>query len=217
LTVSPREAREDAGTELQLRPELPVRKPRPRLASDDYVGRRTYHITLTTWRRLPHFEDLAAASACEVQLLEAASRARFKLLAYCFMPDHLHVLLRGLETNCNLLRFVQRFKQMTAFHFKRRLEMSLWQQSFFDRVLRSDEDARSVAEYILANPADAELPEGAVAYQLRGGEFYRRDAHRTELKLRPYIDSPLKSQRRGRIERTSVPTPKAVMTHDQSA
>ena len=149
----------------------PVRKPKPRLDRSAYVGRRAYHVTLTTTHRLPVFEDIEAGRRAEGTLKVGARQLGFELLAYCFMPDHLHVLLQGHRVDSDLLRFVQRFKQVTSFEFKRENEFVLWQQSFFDRVLRREDDPTALARYIFDNPAAAGLPADHAAFALRGGTY----------------------------------------------
>ena len=167
-------ASDDVGTKLRLRPsERPTRIQKPRLARGDYVGKRTCHVTLPTSQRSPVFEDLDLAGSFEAVLLESGEKFAFAMLAYCFMPVHVHVLLRGEEDTSDLLRLVQRFKQLTGFHYKSLSGDKLWQQSFFDRVLRHGEDPRDVARYILDNPAADGLPSEHPAYVLRGGVFFR--------------------------------------------
>jgi REP element-mobilizing transposase RayT len=88
------------------------------------------------------------------------------------MPDHAHVLLHGTSPSSVLLRFVQRFKQLTGFHYKQQEGWQLWQQSFFDRLLRRDEDRRAVASYIFSNPVEAGIVDSARDYQYLGGAFW---------------------------------------------
>jgi putative transposase len=154
--------------------DRPLRKPKPRLNRPDYTGRRTYHITLIANTRAELLGDLDFARDCEAVLFDTAAALQFTLLAYCFMPDHLHVLLQGESVKSDLLRFVQRFKQTTGYRFKHDSGDHLWQQSFHDRVLRLDKRRDDIAHYIFDNPLEAELPVESPAYQLRGGEFYQR-------------------------------------------
>jgi putative transposase len=167
---------QNVGTQLQLRPETarPVRKPRPRLNRADYLGRRTYHVTITANERAELLDDLEFARDCNEVLRKTAVNLRFRLLAYCFMPDHVHILLQGNWNQSDLIRFVQRFKQITGYRFKHETGDHLWQQSFRDRVLRKDENRDVVAQYILDNPSDDALPLHSPAYELRGGELYQR-------------------------------------------
>lgn len=67
------------------------------------------------------------------------------------MPDHLHLLLKG-EEKSDLVRMVKQFKQLTGYYFKRGAGKRLWQKSYYDHVLRKEEDVRGVIRYILENP-----------------------------------------------------------------
>ncbi len=106
------------------------------------------------------------------QLEHAANALAFHLLAYCFMPDHVHILVQGKNDEARLLQFVQRFKQLTGYRYKRAYGYSLWQQSFYDRVLRDDEDIVTVGEYIFGNPVTAGLVADTSDYALSGGLYF---------------------------------------------
>ena len=114
----------------------------------------------------------AVSAAAEQQLIRVASLSRFELLAYCFMPDHMHMMVQGQNDASDLINFVRRFKQMTGYRHKRTSGESLWQQSFFDRVLRRDDDLRIVAEYVFANPVMAGLVDEPGEYGLSGGLYF---------------------------------------------
>jgi len=77
---------------------------------------------------------------------------RFAVLAYCFMPDHVHLLLEAQGEGVSLVRLIADWKQATGYQFKRRHGLRLWQTSFFDRVLREQDSSAAVAAYILGNP-----------------------------------------------------------------
>jgi REP element-mobilizing transposase RayT len=90
-------------------------------------------------------------------LRRAARATCFEVLAFVVMPDHVHLLVQGAADDANAIKFMQRFKQSTGFRFKKLRRSALWQRSFFDRVLRHDEDVLAVARYILDNPVRAGL------------------------------------------------------------
>ncbi len=75
------------------------------------------------------------------------------VLTYCLMPDHLHFLAGPREDGRSLLLFINRFKGKTT-NTAWRVGRSgrLWQPRFYDHALRSDENLRKVAEYIMLNP-----------------------------------------------------------------
>lgn len=172
MTPNPSSARNSVGTKLQLRPERPVRKPRPRLAEFDYKGRYAYHVVLTVKSRLEVFNDLEFGRWCASQLSESANLTHFEIYAYCLMPDHAHLLVQGTADSSYLVAFVQNFKQRTAFHFKRESGDQLWQQSYFDRVLRHEEHLEDVAAYVFQNPVAAGLCDDATRYPLSGGLYF---------------------------------------------
>ena len=154
---------------------LPRRKARPRIGLFDYRGPYAYHIILLTQGRAPHFTDRSLGRRCVQHLGHTAERLGFRLLAFSLMPDHLHALVLGRHDTADLIRFVQRFKQVTAFDFKRETGLRLWQQSFYDRVLRIEEDLTDVATYILNNPLRSGLAVDSNDYPLYGGEYLEAD------------------------------------------
>jgi REP-associated tyrosine transposase len=68
------------------------------------------------------------------------------------MPDHIHTLVEGKHPAADFREFVRIFKQRSSFEWKRRHGTMLWQRSYFEHVLRDDEDTVGVARYILENP-----------------------------------------------------------------
>jgi putative transposase len=132
--------------------------------------------------RAPVFTDLVLGRWCLGVLEETAEGAAFDLLAYCLMPDHLHVLVQGREDSSHLVTFLQRFKQRTGFRFKKESGDLLWQPSYFDRILRNGEDLAATADYIFQNPVAAGLTTEQEQYPLSGGVYFGgRQPDRTEV------------------------------------
>ena len=55
----------------------------------------------------------------EMSFLRTAGAYQFAVIAYCFMPDHMHALVEGLATSSDFRRFVAMFKQRSAFRHRR--------------------------------------------------------------------------------------------------
>src|SRR5687768_9442035 len=110
---------ENVRMRLQLRNGAQQRK-RPRLAEFDYVGAYAYHVELTVQRRRPVLAEATWTGSGAKSLSDVAAVTEFDVLVYCFMPDHLHLLVESLKDHANLLKFVQRFKQLTSFEYKKR-------------------------------------------------------------------------------------------------
>ena len=74
-----------------------VRTDYPRhLPAFDYRGPHRYFLSFCTADRHFAFAEAAAVYLVRGQFLRAADRHLFAVLAYCFMPDHLHLLVEGL-------------------------------------------------------------------------------------------------------------------------
>ena len=88
------------------------------------------------------------------------------------MTDHLHALVQGRQDDSDFRRFVTRFKQSTGFDWKRRTGRTLWQEGYYDRVLREEEADAGVIAYIAENPVEAGLAASCVDYPLFGSTEY---------------------------------------------
>jgi putative transposase len=80
------------------------------------------------------------------------------------MPDHVHLLVEGLSASSDLKRFVKMAKQRSGGVHRRRCGQRLWQEGYFERVLRDKDDVRSIAQYIVNNPTRAGLVERPEQY-----------------------------------------------------
>jgi len=140
----------------------------PRLKGFDYTGHHLYSLTICTRARARVFVTSDAVLPVVSQLLHVACVERFSVVAYCVMPDHLHILTGGNSPTSNLARFVRTFKQRTSFEWKQRTGDTLWQRSYFDRVLRSEEDVIGVVRYLLENPVRAGLVQRPEDYAYLG-------------------------------------------------
>jgi putative transposase len=91
------------------------------------------------------------------QFRQSASQQQFAIVAFCFMPEHLHLLCASLSDSADLRRFVSDAKQKSGYRFARSVGGRLWQRGFYDHVLRDEEQTLTVVRYILANPIRAGL------------------------------------------------------------
>jgi len=123
-----------------------------RLPLNNYSGKRLYFVTICCQDRQTLLRDGTTVSRMLAILRDLSSRHEFAVHAYCFMPDHLHLLCEGLSHGSRLLHFVSRFKQHTGFEHRRKLGASPWQFKFYDHILRRADAMEDVAWYIWMNP-----------------------------------------------------------------
>jgi putative transposase len=103
---------------------------------------------------------LASALLAErllVQLRHDAGADYFAVLAYCFMPDHVHLVLEGLSEAADLRRCVARWKQATGHWYKQKYHQTLWMSGYYDRILHDGESTLDAVRYAMSNPIRARL------------------------------------------------------------
>ena len=88
------------------------------------------------------------------------------------MPDHLHMLVEGEAEDSDCREFISRAKQYSGFHYKAAFGHRLWQRYGYERVLRNEESAVSVARYILENPIRAKIADRIDDYPYSGSSRY---------------------------------------------
>ena len=146
-----------------------------RLDSYAYVGHLQHFLTICTHQRRSWFVDADVVRDVTLHFLRTAAAEQFSILAYCFMPDHLHALASGESESADLRRLVHLAKQQSGFAFKRRHGERLWQDSYFDRTLRENETIPATIGYIVANPVRAGIVNSPGDYPHWGSQIYSRD------------------------------------------
>ena len=129
----------------------------PRLHSSVYIGAAQYFLTICCDNRRALLNDDECRQLVLNELRRTSNDLRFAIIAYCLMPDHLHVVCEAEEDGCDFQEWVRLFKQRTAFEWKKRTGERLWQSSYHDHVLRGTESTRQVVRYLLENPVRAAL------------------------------------------------------------
>jgi REP element-mobilizing transposase RayT len=90
--------------------------------------------------------------------LTAGHGDQYKLIEWCVMPNHAHVLI-GMSLGSSLGPIVQRWKGASAMKINRLLGRSgpLWMKDYFDRFIRDEDHFYNARVYIRENPVKAGL------------------------------------------------------------
>jgi putative transposase len=147
-----------------------------RLDPSQYAGYRAYSLTFATFDRVAWFQDAAVVEIVLSQFLHSAVSLGFEVIAYCFMPDHVHLIVVGKTAGADMRRFVGLAKQRSGYAFARTRPGRLWQPSFFDRTIRSDEDIVEAIAYVIRNPVRDGIVKDPVDYPHWGSQAYSREA-----------------------------------------
>jgi len=141
-----------------------------RLPLPVYDTKRTASVTIGTHLRRPWFSCFPEFSDRALEILnKSALDSDARLFAWCIMPDHVHLLVE-----CeNLAGFVRRFKgRATVAARSVDPDRRLWQRSFYDHLLRGDEDVLTVVRYIWGNPVRAGIVRKPGEYRWSGSAVW---------------------------------------------
>ncbi len=149
----------------------------PRFPDFDYIGFNRYFLTVCVTGRTPVFRSINLGRCVTAQLLPMAASFGFEIVAYCVMPDHLHMLAAGECDQSQLKPFMHRWKQATGYWWKHDLHHRnhLWQEGYHDRILRDRDPTEGVIRYIVENPVRAGLVDDSREYPLLGATRYDLD------------------------------------------
>jgi REP element-mobilizing transposase RayT len=103
------------------------------------------------------FRDMRVAGS-----MAAALRFRegkhYRLLAWCIMPNHVHVVVR-LFPGRELAKVVKAWKNFSAKDANQALGRKgrFWQPEYYDRLIRNGDELSRAIRYVVENPAKAGL------------------------------------------------------------
>jgi REP element-mobilizing transposase RayT len=107
----------------------------------------------------------ACAEAVEDVLLHADGE-QYRLIAWCVMPNHAHVIIEQIE-GWRLDEVVQAWKSVSAHRINHLsgLRGRLWRREYFDRFMRDDDHLAATVTYVEDNPVKAKLVDVASDWQ----------------------------------------------------
>jgi REP element-mobilizing transposase RayT len=175
---------------------------------------RTYFLTFCTQERrelTPIARDIAMSC-----VLHDNGGIHY-LIEVVVMPDHVHVLFQPFDFSLDTI--LTRIKSVSSRLINQLLVRKgrLWQEGYFDRILRRSEDVQKKCEYVAANPVRAGLVQSPDEYRWlwrwwneQDRERWNEDSVRAILSgaraTSPALD-PDKSQKAGEVAR---PPPQCV-------
>jgi REP element-mobilizing transposase RayT len=100
----------------------------------------------------PVVADLVSAT------LQHFSESRYRLYAWCVMPNHVHALFRLLADH-SLTEILHAWKSYSGKKANQILGRrgEFWQHEYYDHMVRSEQEFYRIVNYIVANPTKAGL------------------------------------------------------------
>jgi putative transposase len=135
-----------------------------------WVDWPVYFITTCTLRRHKILAGRDIAQVLVDEWRSARDRHGWAIGRYVIMPDHVHFFCSAESDAKTLPAFMQRWKEWTSKRMSRELNFkgNIWQEKFFDYVLRSGESYSQKWNYVKENPVRAGLVKNADDWPWQG-------------------------------------------------
>ena len=141
--------------------KMPQRKPN-RIEGYDYSQNEAYFVTVCTQDRKRILSDIVGGDAHIVpkpygQVVEKYIHNAPEIEKYVIMPDHIHMIIRldngsmwaSTPTRTNRVSSIVRsIKTLTT----KEIGIPIFQRSYYDHVIRNQQDYNEIWEYIENNP-----------------------------------------------------------------
>ncbi len=85
----------------------------------------------------------------------------YKLICYCIMPNHIHLVFELVNKNRGISKIMQSIKRTSARKCNLILNRTgkFWQDESYDRLVRDDKELYFIIRYVLMNPLNTGLVE----------------------------------------------------------
>lgn len=129
--------------------------------SDETLREKELHRRIARYEDAGHGEAVLGLPACAAVLqakLTDGHGLGYKLIDWCIMPNHVHVLLK-LENDSTLWEILKGWKGSGGLEINRVLARTgtLWQREYHDRLVRDMDHFHDCRVYIRGNPVKAGL------------------------------------------------------------
>ena len=121
----------------------------------NYVEGGTYFFTLVTKYRKPIFQDPACCELFMDGVEKVKSLHPFELIAFCVLPDHIHLLMslsEGISDYSNNIKEIKRHVTISIRKHFDKQDLCVWQDRFWEHTIRDKHDMQRHYDYIHYNP-----------------------------------------------------------------
>jgi putative transposase len=135
-----------------------------------WIDQPIYFITTCTFGPQAILATGEIATLLSDEWRDAHDRHGWSIGRYVIMPDHVHFFCRAELDAKSLPIFMQKWKPWSSKRMARGLKVAgtIWQEEFFDHVLRSSESYSQKWDYVKENPVRAGLVKKSDDWPFQG-------------------------------------------------
>jgi len=98
-----------------------------------YIGFYYYFLTWCCDHRQPLFTQPNQVDLLRGQFLRAEQETGFANIAYCFMPDHVHKVMKACSPTSDAGPYIKLAKQYSGDYYSKSFKRRVWQRYGYDR------------------------------------------------------------------------------------
>ena len=148
--------------------QMIVKEKKHRLPAEYYRGVTSVAFTLCLKDRKETFIHPEIVEVFTAHLRAVIQDSGCIAPAYCFMPDHQHIIVTGTNAQADTWKTVVRYKQKTGYWMSMNMLHTEWQKDFYDHVIRKRDDVSRQVRYVLDNPVRKGLAASWRDYPFQG-------------------------------------------------
>jgi REP element-mobilizing transposase RayT len=138
----------------------------------DYKTSGAYFVTICSFQKQPLFGNIvnnkielsSLGLIIQEQIAKLQDSANLDVISSIVMPNHVHMLImlqnEDVSAKLSLSDVIRRLKSKVFIEYKKRMSkeytskqlMRVWQRSYWDHIVRKEEDMIQIDEYITRNP-----------------------------------------------------------------
>ena len=123
-----------------------------------YIPNSIIFITCVTRDRSPFLESNEDVNLFFYTLARVNDIYQFEILAHVVLPDHFHWLLKVADPHRNFSKIIHSIKRNFTLNYKKLHEiespLSIWQERFWDHIIRDELDLERHFDYVHWNPVN---------------------------------------------------------------
>ena len=135
-----------------------------------YLHSRFFFVTTNIRKGLRTFSDAEYGLLAE-SLIRMRQLVPVSICGYCFMPDHVHMILFPQEQT-TISDAIMRFKVAASRRIRPLRGEAFWQARFYDRALRTRGEYDEALDYIHMNPVRQGLSEVASQWSWSSARWF---------------------------------------------
>ena len=132
-----------------------------------------YHVTSRTNNKIHVFDNRLGRKIMLITLRDAKDKYRFRLVNFCVMPTHIHLLIQPEEGTrlCDIMHWIK-IQSAKRWNFIHGSTDHMWGDRYFARAVKDEREYEFVMDYIDQNPVKVGLATVPSDWQASGA-FYR--------------------------------------------